>query len=134
MDHRIACAAVLAGALVAGCSKPCDGITPSAEAKRLGVVLDGGKLCKEENEAVTIDYPDMSDVQGGYKSALEKAGWTVETPSEGVVYATKDKDTLFVVGAKKSKERGVPFAVIRYCSEDFCRKTLRELADAMKKY
>jgi hypothetical protein len=128
----------LTSTFAAGCSKPCDDIGASADAKRLGIVLDGGRVCKEDKSVASIDYPDAKGDSLGetYKSALEKAGYTAELvdSSKKVVYATKGGDTVFAVTAEKSKERGVPFAVVRYCTEAYCRSSLKELADAMKKY
>ena len=130
-------AALTACAALTGCAKPCEGIAASTDAKRLGIVLDGGRVCNEDKSTATIDYPDVpaESLTDSYKTALEKAGWKAELAGkDGVVYATKDADTLFIVSGKKSKERGVPFAVVRYCTEDYCRKSLSELAEAMKKY
>ncbi len=129
-------AAAIGGAT--GCAKPCDGIAASEDAKRLGIVLDGGRVCSEDKSVASIDYPDAKgDALGQtYKAALEKSGYTAELvdSTKMVVYATKGGDVVFAVTAPKSKERGVPFAVVRYCTQDYCRASLKELADAMKKY
>jgi hypothetical protein len=123
-------------ALLVGCGgKPCDPIPASATAKALGFILDGGVLCKEDKSVATVDYPkaDADALVDLHKGALGKGGWKVEVPSEGVLYSTRAKDTLFIVTGKKSKDRGVPFAVVRYCRDEGCRKDLSALADAMKK-
>ena len=129
--------ALVAASALGGCRKPCDGITPSADAKRMGFVLDGGRVCKEGKQVADVDYPDDSAgaLPGKYKGALDKAGWKTDTTSHGdVILATRADDTLFIVTGKKSKQRRVPFAVVRYCSADYCRKSLTRLFTAMKKY
>lgn len=122
-------------ALVSGCAKPCDPIPQSATVKSLGFVLEGGRVCKDEKSVASVDYPDADAdaLVKQHKDVLTKAGWTVETPSDGVLYTTKAKNTLFIVTGKKSSDRRVPFAIVRYCQDDYCRKDLRALADAMKK-
>ena len=127
---------LVAAACLGGCAKPCHGITPSNDAKRLGIVLDGGRLCKEGRSVADIDYPDTSAsaLSGKYKSTLDKAGWKADaTSSGGVIFATRASDTLFIVTGKKSKQRHVPFAVVRYCTQDSCRQMLSALFGAMKK-
>lgn len=103
--------------------------------KRLGFVLEGGRVCKDERSVATVDYPeaDAAALTKKHEESLSGAGWKVETPSEGIVYATKDSDTLFIVTGKKSEDRKVPFAVVRYCENEGCRSQLSELAQAMKK-
>ncbi len=126
---------LVAAALAAGCAKPCDPIPTSSTIKSLGFVLEGGRVCKDEKSVATVDYPnaDTSAMVKDHKDALTKAGWTVETPSEGVLFTTKAKNTLFIVTGMKSSDRRVPFSIVRYCQEDYCRKDLKALADAMKK-
>jgi hypothetical protein len=122
-------------AALAGCAKPCDPLPLSATVKSLGFVLDGGRVCKDEKSVATVDYPDANAdaLVKLHQDALTKAGWAVEVPSEGILYTTKAKSTLFIVTGKKSSDRRVPFAVVRYCLDEGCRKDLRELATAMKK-
>jgi hypothetical protein len=118
-----------------GCEKPCDGIPQSQTVKDLGFVFEGGRVCKDEKDVASVDYPgvDGEKLDDSHKEKLEKAGWKVEMPSDGTLLATKDKNTLFIVTGAKSSERGVPFAVVRYCQDEGCRKSLSELAAAMKK-
>jgi hypothetical protein len=123
-------------AIIAGCAgKPCDPIPESSEMKSFGFVLEGGLVCKDEKSVATVDYPkaDVDKLTDLHKDVLGKAGWKVDSPSEGTLLATRDKATLFIVTGKKSKDRGVPFSVVRYCQDDACRKQLTELAAAMKK-
>lgn len=123
-------------AVLAGCGgKPCDPIPASATAKSLGFVLEGGVLCKEDKSVATVDYPKVEGDAIGklHKDALGKAGWKVESPEDGVYLATRTKDTLFIVTGKSSKDRNVPFAVVRYCQNESCRSELTKLSDAMKK-
>src|SRR6185369_17872632 len=96
------------------CANPCDPIPPSATAKSLGFILKGGRVCKEDKSVATVDYPDADAdaLVKQHKDALTKDGWRVETPSEGIVYATKGKNTLFIVTGKKSSDRRVLFAVV----------------------
>jgi len=127
---------ILACTTIAGCAKPCDPIPESATVKRMGVVLEGGRVCKDEKSVASIDYPKMKadELSSTYQTTLSNAGWTVKAPSEGTLYAEKADDTLFIVTGKKSKERRVPFAVVRYCEDSYCRESLSKLADAMGKY
>ena len=123
-------------AMTGGCAKPCEPIPVSATIKSLGFVLEGGRVCRDENGAATVDYPDADEgaLVQRHKDALTKAGWTVENPSGGVLYTTKAKSTLFIVTGKKSSERRVPFSVVKYRLDETCRKSMRDLATAMKKY
>ena len=122
--------------LVAGCAKPCEPVPESDTVKQLGFVLPGGRVCKDEKSVATVDYPDAKAeaLEGLHKDVLGKAGWSVENPSEGTLLAKRAGDTLFIVTGKKSKDRRVPFAVVRYCQDDGCREQLTALATAMKKY
>jgi hypothetical protein len=122
------------GGLAFGCAKPCDPISESPTAKRLGIVLDGGRVCKEDKSVATIDYPKTKAdaLTGMYKDKMSAAGWTVEIPADKILFMTHESDTLFIVTGT-SKDRRVPFAVVRYCEDEYCRKTLSELANAMKK-
>lgn len=93
-------------------------------------------MCKDERSVADIDYPSAtaSALPGKYKSALDKAGWNSSTASHGnILFATRAGDTLFIVTGKKSKERRVPFAIVRYCTRDSCRQSLDALFKAMKK-
>ncbi|MCE7975553.1 MAG: hypothetical protein DYG92_14730 [Leptolyngbya sp. PLA1] len=132
LDVRTWLLAVVVAA--AGCQKPCDPIAESPTARRLGVVLDGGRVCKEDNLVVTVEYPDRKreELAGAYASALEKAGWKAEQVSPATVLATRDADTVFVVTGKDEKTRRVPFAVVRHCSDPRCRIMLEELAAELK--
>lgn len=128
--------AVLLGASLFGCAKPCDPIPESETVKRLGIVLEGGRVCKEDKSVATIDYPSAKaeELTAKYTTKLGADGWKAESPSEGTILATKADDTLFIVTGKKSKDRRVPFAIVRYCEDEYCRKQLTELAAAMSKY
>jgi hypothetical protein len=126
---------VLMGAV--GCGKPCQPIPQSETVKRLGIVLDGGSLCKDEAEAATIDYAKVKGgaLQGNYQEALTKGGWKTERATDYMLLATKDKDLLLVTTAGRSKDRGVPFAIVKYCVGDaICSKSMRDLFEASKKY
>jgi hypothetical protein len=118
-----------------GCAKPCDPIPMSATIKSLGFVLPGGRVCKDDKGVATVDYPDADagELTNQHKTVLGKAGWKMDSPSEGVLLATKDKNTLFIVTGKKSADRRVPFAVVSYCQEESCKKRLTDIANAMKK-
>ena len=119
-----------------GCAKPCEPIPESDTVKRLGIVLEGGRVCKEEKSVATIDYPGAKEAEltSKYTAKLGADGWKAETPSPGTILATKADDTLFIITGKKSKDRRVPFAIVRYCEDEYCRKQLTELAAAMEKY
>lgn len=127
---------LLLGTCVVGCAKPCDPIPESETVKRLGIVLEGGRVCKEDKSVATIDYPSAKpdELTSKYTTKLGADGWKAESPSEGTILATKAEDTLFIVTGKKSKDRRVPFAIVRYCEDSYCRKQLTELAAAMGKY
>jgi hypothetical protein len=137
MDNKLiglACLGCASVWFLGGCAKPCEPIAESATAKRLGIVLDGGRVCKEDRSVATIDYPKVKAdaLPGMYKEKMSAAGWTVESPADKTLFMTHAADTLFVVMGT-SKDRSVPFAVVRYCEDEYCRKTLSELAEAMKK-
>lgn len=118
----------------AGCQEPCDPIADSPTAKRLGVVLDGGRVCKEDNLVVTVEYPGRrpEELAGAYARALVGSGWKAEQVSPAAVLATRDADTVFVVTGKDEKTRRVPFAVVRHCSDPGCRVMLEELAAQLR--
>lgn len=134
--HILVSTAAAIAVLSTACAKPCAPLPQSDTVKKLGVVLDGGNLCKDENDTYTIDYPKVSAkaLQGTYSDGLGKNGWKTETATDYMLLATKDKDLLLVTTAGKSKERGVPFAVVKHCDDDVCSKSMRELFDASKKY
>lgn len=121
--------------LVVGCGgKPCDPIPPSAAAKSLGFIFAGGSLCKEDRMVATVEYPkDQADTIGAlYKTSLTKAGWKLDSPSEGVFLATRANSTLFVMTAKSSQQSDFPFAMVRYCQDESCRTSLTKMSNAMK--
>lgn len=121
--------------LATGCGgKPCAPVPQSDTVKSLGIVLDGGSLCKDEKSVATVEYPkDQAEkISALHKDSLTKAGWKVEVPSEGALLATRAADTLFIVTGKQSQESNFPFAVVRYCQNEGCRKSLTDVANAMK--
>lgn len=130
-------AACTALALLSACGKPCDPIPEGKDVKDLKLVQAGGRLCKDEKDVATIDYPQVKEANVGtlYTDAFSKAGWKTESPSDKTYFFTKDDDALFIVTGT-SKDRRVPFAIIRYCHErgPGCQRSLSELAKAMEKY
>jgi hypothetical protein len=119
-----------------GCrGKACDSVPPSETATSLGIVLDGGHLCEEDRNVASIDYPKAD---GGkalaslYKSTLGKAGWKVEVEAGMTLLLTRADDTLFIITTDKTKQRGLPWAAVRYCRDSGCRRELTALANAMK--
>lgn len=131
----VAAMAIVLGLSVVGCAKPCDPIEASETAKRMGVVLAGGRMCKESRGVATIHYPgiEAQALEGKYQGDLTRAGWQAKVASPGVVYATKGEDTVFVVTGKNGRVRGVPFAVVNLCEAPGCREHLSGMADAMGK-
>jgi hypothetical protein len=128
--------AVLLAATVSGCGrKACEPIPQSAAVKSLGFVLEGGQLCEDKDGGAIIDYPGASgDTLGDlHKNALVKAGWKVESAAQETMLLSRGDDMLFVVTGKSSKQRGLPFAVVRYCHDEGCRLQLIALAEALKK-
>jgi len=119
-----------------GCrGKACDAVPPSETAKSLGVVLDGGQLCEEDRNVASIDYPKADGgkaVASLYKSTLGKAGWKVELEAGMTLLLTRGDDTLFIVTTDRTKQRGLPWAAVRYCQDTGCRRELTALANAMK--
>jgi hypothetical protein len=130
-------AGIAVAAIALGCqAKPCDPVPASETAKSLGIVLDGGRLCKEEREVADIEYPEAKSGEGLatlYTTTLGKAGWTSETPAEGTLLLTRGDDTLFIVTLTRSKQSNIPSAIVRYCQDAGCREQLTALAVAMKK-
>ena len=87
--------------------------------------------------SVAANTPKVSAsaLQGNYQDALTKSGWKTERATDYMLLATKDKDLLLVTTAGRSKERGVPFAIVKYCVADaICAKSMRDLFEASKKY
>lgn len=125
----------LALLLVVGCSKPCEPRAESATAERLGVVLEGGRVCKEDNLVLTIEYPDAKheELAATYVRGLSRAGWKAEATSPSAVFATRGADSVLVITGKDEKTRRVPFAVVRYCSDPRCRVMLEELASELRR-
>lgn len=118
-----------------GCAKPCDPIAESPTAKRLGVVLEGGRVCKEDSLVVTLEYPEKKreELAPAYASELGKSGWNAELLSPATVLATRGGDTVLIVTGKDDKTRRVPFAVVRYCTDPRCRVMLEELAAELRR-
>jgi len=119
-----------------GCrGKACDTVSPSETAKSLGIVLEGGHLCEEDRNVASIDYPKAD---GGkalvslYKSTLGKAGWKAEVEAGATLLLTRADDTLFIITTDRTKQRGLPWAAVRYCRDTGCRQELTALANAMK--
>lgn len=128
---------VTALALLSACGKPCDPIPEGKDVKDLNLVLQGGRLCKDEKDVATVDYPQAKEANVGtmYTDAFSKAGWKTESPSDKTYFFTKGDDALFIVTGT-SKDRRVPFAIVRYCHDrgPSCQRSLSELAKAMEKY
>lgn len=137
--RRLALALALAttGLVVSACGKPCEPIPEGKDVKDLHLVLQGGRLCKDEKDVATIDYPEVKEAKLGelYTDAFSKAGWKTDSPSDKTYFFTKGDDALFIVTGT-SKDRRVPFAIVRYCHERSpgCQKSLSDLAKAMEKY
>ena len=126
----------LAALLPSGCrGKACDTVPASETAKSLGVVLDGGHLCEEDRDVASIDYPKADGgkaVASAYKTALGKAGWKMDVEAGMTLLMTRGDDTLFIVTTDRTKQRGLPWAAVRYCRNSGCRQELTALANAMK--
>jgi hypothetical protein len=122
--------------LAVGCGpKPCSPVPASENVKRLGIVLDGGSLCKDEGNAVIVEYAAAGTdaaVLDMYSSGLGKAGWKTQVSGGGTALLTRDADTLFVATVV-SKDSGLPTAVVRHCADPSCREQLTALAENMKK-
>lgn len=133
---------ILGGAIIGlatlpalGCSKPCEPVTPSDTARRMGIVLEGARLCSEDRSVAALDYPDARGgeaVAAAYKTRLPVGGWKLETEAGGTMLFTREGDTLFIVTTDRTRERGVPYAAVRYCEDSDCRAELTALATAMK--
>jgi len=91
-------------------------------------------VCKEDNLVVSVDYPDAKpdELAPRYVRSLQGAGWRVDAAGRAAVLATRAGDSVLVVTGRDEKERRVPFAVVRYCSDAECRARLEELARAMR--
>jgi hypothetical protein len=130
----LACATLLS-ALSAACgSKPCATVAPSESAKKLGIVLDGGRLCKEDGDSAIIQYPESTAeaLPAQYTGTLGKAAWKVDVDAGTTLLMTRDAETLFIVTVK-DKDSGLATAVVRHCADAGCREYLAGLAGAMKK-
>lgn len=113
--------------LVAGCGKKqCEAVPESATVKSPGIVLPGGSLCKDADSIVHVEYPEeqAEAMAATHTDALGKAGWKVESPSTGVILATRAADTLFVVTTKETQDSPFPMAIVRYCQTEACGKKL----------
>jgi hypothetical protein len=122
--------------LLAGCGKKqCEPIPESAAVKSMGIVLPGGSLCSDKDSIVHVEYPkeQAEKMAELHTDALGKAGWTVDSPSKGVILANRGADTLFIVTTKETQESPFPMAIVRYCQTEPCRKKLTGIAEAMKK-
>ncbi|MGE0328281.1 MAG: hypothetical protein AB7K71_10160 [Polyangiaceae bacterium] len=141
--------ALLVVALTPACGKPkpCADIPTTKEATALGVVLDGGHLCKADSGVINVDYDKPLDqVDSDYMSKLSAAGWKGEKVSEGKngssLFFDNGKNKLLVV-TLKNKDRNVSTAIIKHClmiqpdgSEfilDSCLTMTQSLADNLKK-
>lgn len=133
--YSAAALAVFGSIALAGCAKPCEPIPQSETTTRMGVVLEGGRMCKESRGTATVHYPGLeTELSEKYQNELTAAGWQAKIASPGVVDATKGDDTVFVVTGKNGKLQKVPFAVISLCENSGCRERLSGMADAMGKY
>lgn len=141
--------ALAAASFATACSKPepCADIPGSKESDALGVVLDGGHLCKDDSGVINVDYDKpVEKVDSDYLSKLGDAGWKGEKVSSGAngstSYFQKDKQRLLIVTLKNG-DRNVTTAIIKHCmvvgaKDDnpvivSCNKTIDELAKNLKK-
>ena len=117
-NRRTTAALVVLVLACAGCSKrPCEPTRATLESQRLGVILDGGRVCSDQDRVLTIDYPNIDDfiiMRDRYRVVLPSRGWTVEVgDSENVLVATREEMSVIIV-AVENRERGVPTAIVRY--------------------
>lgn len=140
---------LVVAACLGGCSKrnhgPCHGITPSNDAKRLGIVLTGGRVCKETGpttrgtgcaaaSSADIEYPhtSASSLPGKYQSALNKAGWNSMGKSGNyAIFATRGSDAVLIEMGQKSPQRVVSFVDVSYCTNGDCSLELEGCFDRM---
>ncbi len=136
-------------ALASACSKPepCQAIPDSEESKALGVVLDGGRLCKDDSGVFNIDYEkSVDEVQSAYLSTLKGNGWKGEQVSEGPNGGSlffDNGEQKMLVTVLKNGDRNVTVAIIKHCMvagapKDHpviksCLEDTQKLADALKK-
>ena len=140
-------AALLLVAGLTGCGeKPCEAISTTKDVKRLDVLLDGGKLCKDEKGVASIDYPgkDISAVKKLYEDELSGKGWKPDTAMDSdklpIVVFANDKGDKMMVTIGKSGDRRVTFAMVKHCPEKGspihapCIDGITKLVAALKKY
>ncbi len=100
-----------------GCSKrPCEPARATLESQRLGVILDGGRVCSDEEQVLTIDYPRIDDVvalRDLYEANLPERGWTLSPGGSNVMVAEREEASIIIV-TMNNRDRGVPTAIIRY--------------------
>lgn len=129
---------------LAGCEKPCPSVSATKTVDRLGVLLDGGSLCKDEMGVASIDYAKKSveEVKKGYEDKLGGAGWKAEIPKESdklpiIIFSKGEEKIMVTIG--KSGDRHVTFALIKHCGDPgteiskACVKDITALGDALKK-
>ncbi len=143
--------ALLVLALTPACNKPkpCAEIPATKESTALGVVLEGGRLCKAGSGVFNVDYEKKSpdEVDALYMKELGAAGWKGEKVSSGKNGSTtlfdNGKNKMLLVSLKNS-DRHISVAVIKHCTLvrpdgslfilDSCVKSTQAIADNMKKY
>ena len=125
----------------------CSDISSTKVTDKLGVVLDGGHLCKADSGVINVDYDKpVEAVDAAYQSDLTDAGWKGDKVSEGKNGSTslfvKDKQKLLVVTLKNG-DRNVTTTMIKHCMvigadesnpviQD-CLKMIQSIADKLKK-
>jgi hypothetical protein len=96
---------------------PCDPVAPTLSAQQLGLVLEGGLVCGDEEMILTVDYPNVENgetLRALYRTSLESQGWTVEQgQTQSNMLAIRGQTTIIIV-AQENRERGVPTVIIRY--------------------
>ncbi len=134
-------------AFASGCGKPepCQAIPGSDASDALGVVLDGGRLCKDGSGVFNIDYEKpVEEVQAAYLSELKDKGWKGEKVSEGrnggSLFFDNGEQKMLVTVLKS--ERKVTVAIIKHCMVKGadpnhpvikeCLETTQKMADIMK--
>lgn len=130
--------------LATGCEKPCSSVPSTKTVDRLGVLLDGGNLCKDESGVASIDYPKKSvdEIKKAYEDKLGGAGWKAEIPKESdklpiIIFSKGEEKVMVTIG--KSGDRHVTFALIKHCGDPgteiskMCVKDITALGEALKK-
>ncbi len=116
--------------------KPCDPVPPSESAKRLGIVLDGGRLCKDGGGVGTIEYPANQKgaaILDGYKSKF--SSWKADPIDDHTLLLNNgEADGLFVLAWDSTKERDVPTAVVTYCVDAQGCARMNRIVGKMKEY